>query len=885
MATRSRREMRSCARSGIAFLLAMFAFQPYASSQTSERVDLNALRQMLNKGEYDQCIEASGKQIGKVYGEGYYSVKAQAELSRGKYNEAVKTIEAGIKQYSWSIVLRYEGYFAYLHTGDNAKALAMIREIDSLFEKQSWRFSDAEDLCVLGRVALRIGVDPRIILENFFDKAKKSAPNEPDGYIAAGEMALDKNDKQLASELFTVAARKFPQNVRVLFGLARSLTESNAARSAELFEQILKLNKQHVPTILLQTDRLISSEQFELAEKNIRIALKVNPKSPRAWAFRAVIAHLQSDQKREVECRSNALSTWKTNPDVDHWIGAKLSRAYRFEEGAQYQRQSLKFKPDHLPARIQLSQDLLRLGKEEEGWKLAEAAHEADGYDVTTFNLLNLRDQMARFRTIENDHFIVRMSAREAGIYGDRVVRLLERARETLTRKYDLDLRDKITVEIFPTENDFAVRTFGMPAVSGFLGVCFGKLITANSPASQLDSPNNWEAVLWHEFCHVVTLSLTHNKMPRWLSEGISVFEETNENSAWGMQMRPEYRGWILEDQMQRISEMSKAFINAPSPLHVQFAYYQSSLVVEYIAQEHGVEAIRNILTDLGNGVLINEAVNRRTNGIEDLEEGFVKFAKAKAAAMAPEVDWTAPETEILQSPIKLLSFVKENPNNIIALNNGAGMLIEQKQWAEAEEALKHIIEIYPDDVSTGNARERLAGVYREQNKTQLEQKTLEENVAVAADAVNSYARLIELYSAKKNHKGVLATTEQLFAVNPLMKAPWRLRAEAAEILAQPEKAIEAWRALVALGPEDPALVHYRLAKLLHDKGQPEARRHVLQALEEAPRYRAAHRLLLEIIAGAKAGEAKPGGSRASLPDLPSTPEEKKTDAEVKNDR
>ena len=29
---------------------------------------------------------------------------------------------------------------------------------------------------------------------------------------------------------------------------------------------------------------------------------------------------------------------------------------------------------------------------------------------------------------------------------------------------------------------------------------------TANSPAAQAGHPANWQAVLWHEFCHVVTL-------------------------------------------------------------------------------------------------------------------------------------------------------------------------------------------------------------------------------------------------------------------------------------------------------------------------------------------------------------------------------------------
>ena len=47
---------------------------------------------------------------------------------------------------------------------------------------------------------------------------------------------------------------------------------------------------------------------------------------------------------------------------VDHIIGEKLSSAYRFAEGAAYQRRSLEMDPQYLPARTQLAQDLLRLG-------------------------------------------------------------------------------------------------------------------------------------------------------------------------------------------------------------------------------------------------------------------------------------------------------------------------------------------------------------------------------------------------------------------------------------------------------------------------------------------------------------------------------------------
>ena len=60
--------------------------------------------------------------------------------------------------------------------------------------------------------------------------------------------------------------------------------------------------------------------------------------------------------------------------------------------------------------------------------------------------------------------------------------------------------------------------------------------------------------------------------------------------------------------------------------------------------------------------------------------------------------------------------------------------------------------------------------------------------------------------------------------------------------------AITAYRKLLALDPPDPSETHFQLAKLLHARGtEAEARRQVLQALEEAPRFREAQQLLLDM--------------------------------------
>ena len=412
-----------------------------------------------------------------------------------------------------------------------------------------------------------MNLDPKIVLENFFDQARKADANYREAWLASGELALQKGDYALASKTFNAALTKFPDDPDAEFGLARSYEPSDRAQMAKWIEAVLKFNTNHVPAMLLMAEHMIDAEQYADAQELLAEALRVNPWNPDAWAYRAVLAHLNNDTNAEVSARASALKYWPTNPRVDHLIGIKVSQKYRFAEGADYQRQALKFDPNYLPARIQLAQDLLRLGEETQGWELATGVHDSDGYDVTAFNLVTLKDTMAKFKTLTNQDFIVRMNSKEAAIYGDRVLDLLQHAKDRLSAKYGYHVDQPTVVEIFNEQKDFGVRTFGIPHNPGYLGVCFGHVVTASSPAAQAGNPSDWQAVLWHEFCHVITLGITRNKMPRWLSEGISVYEERQANPTWGQTMTPRYREMVLGDDFVPIGGLSGGVHGAQNPV------------------------------------------------------------------------------------------------------------------------------------------------------------------------------------------------------------------------------------------------------------------------------------------------------------------------------
>ncbi|MFM1767960.1 MAG: hypothetical protein RJA22_489 [Verrucomicrobiota bacterium] len=824
--------------------------------------DLDDARARYLEGKYAECIRMAENAIAADDASDEWPLLlARAFLATGRYTNAHSVISTNLDRHPWSVKLRLLGHEVCRRNGQAEEATNLVRRIDDLAGARMWAYQDAPNLTAIGRTALLLGVDAKRVLEFFYDRARQRDPEARDPRLASGELALEKGDFQLAAKTFGEGLKKFPGDPDFHHGLARAFAPSDRAKMLEHVGATLTANTNHAPSYLLLADHLIDGEEYAEADRMLDRALQVNPWLPEAWAYRAVLAHLRNDPAAEQRARRSALKYWADNPAVDHLLGRKLSQKYRFAEGAACQRQALAFDAGHLPAKAQLASDLLRLGQEEEGWRLAGEVQAADGYDVQAFNLSNLRDHMAKFATLTNTHFIVRMATNEAALYGAEVLALLERARTTLCAKYGLELQAPTIVEIFPDPKDFGVRTFGMPGNPGYLGVCFGSVITANSPASQAGRPANWQAVLWHEFCHVVTLQLTRNKMPRWLSEGISVHEELAENPAWGQVMNPRYREMILGDDFVPLGELSAAFLAPKSDLHLQFAYFESALAVDFLVGRFGLDPLRRILRDLGQGAEINAAMTRHTAPLDTLEKEFARFARQKAEQLAPGLDFTPPARgggPDVADPIPAES------RNYYTLTREAQRLLEARDYAAARRPLEKLLRHYPGDLGPNNAHVLLAQVHRGLGETNEERAVLARLAEREADDLETFQRLMDLEAAASNWAAVAVNARRYLAVNPLLSQPYRQLARAAEALGQPDEAIAACRHLLRLDPPDPAGTHFQLARLLQARRDPDARRHLLMALEEAPRFREAHRLLLQL--PAPAAPAPPGVPAAEPP-------------------
>ena len=141
-----------------------------------------------------------------------------------------------------------------------------------------------------------------------------------------------------------------------------------------------------------------------------------------------------------------------------------------------------------------------------------------------------------------------------------------------------------------------------------------------------------------------------------------------------------------------------------------------------------------------------------------------------------------------------------------------------------------------------------LAAVCKRTSDPAGERAALEALAAKDGNAGPAYLRLMEIEGASSDWPNLAKDARRMLAVNPLIPTPHRELARASEQLGRDADALASYRALSLLDESDPADTHYRLAKLLTRLGRPvEARREVLKALEEAPRFLEAHRLLLEL--------------------------------------
>ena len=462
------------------------------------------------------------------------------------------------------------------------------------------------------------------LLDNFhdanslFSEATRANPNNLEAQVLWGDLFLEKynaNDAQRSyQEVLDINSRHVPALVGMakVGGDERSLTRAlainpNSVLALETYGQLLLINNREAE----------AQEYFDRA-------LNLNPQSLKSLSILAAQAALHQRYEEYEQHKAQVDSFSPNNPQFLGDIADTFGNNYLFSEAVEFARAAINSDPEYWQGYTLLGSNLIRLGEEEEGKANLEIGFENDPFNVLTSNMLKVFDTLETYSTLESEHFKVYMSGNDADILWPYLEPLLEEGWDTLTAKYGYKPEGPILIEVFENTADFAVRSVGLPDIGPLVGICFGKVITLISPDTL---SANWQEIVWHEFMHVITLQMTNNRMPRWLSEGISVWEEREGRPYWGRSQGLDLVRAAKEEKLLHVRDLNSGFSGARDNADLGFAYFQSYLVVDYITEEYGFSKLRELIDQYGSVIDESGRFNEVFQlSLEEFNTGFQRW-------------------------------------------------------------------------------------------------------------------------------------------------------------------------------------------------------------------------------------------------------------------
>ena len=770
------------------------------------------------------------------------ALRARAQIAQGHYQEAQTLLTpAASAQPDGDAAL--ELGLLELYLGKRADGIRRLRVLTGRLSPRS-----ARDFFRLAQAASALAAfqDAQAFKDanSYFRDANKLAPNDPDINAAWGELFLDKHNPADAMKSFQEALRVDDSHVGALIGAAEVNTGMNPPAARAALERALKINANSVPALLLQAELALDDRERDRARESIKKALAVNPNSLEARSLDAAIARLED---KTAEFDRLAQDVLKINPgygEVYRVAGDHLARNYRFDEAVTLVRRALTLDADNTRAYSDLGTHLLRTGDEPGARVALERAFKGDAFDQTTFNQLDLLDTIDKFVTITDGDIIMRLDPAEVGVMREYAMPLAKEALGTLQKLYDFKVTGPILIEMFPKHDQFAVRTIGLPGFIGALGACFGRVVTLDSPNAREPGEFHWGETLWHEVAHVITLQMSKNRLPRWLSEGISVWEERRARPEWGREMDMSFAQAINEDKVLKLKVLNEGFSD---PRLISLSYYQASLVVDHIVDTYGEPKLRDLIRSYGEGLETEAAVKESLGvSLDQLQEGFDARLEKQYATLRKSLQ--TPKVESKPTPDDLKKLAETNPESFAVQMQLAVALHQAKDPKGAIQALERAAKLAPTATGDNNPNKMIAAIAGEMKDEPRQIQALDALLKVDASDVESARQLAKLLDAVKDDRRSEEAYRRVIGIDPFDRDAQTAYGRLALKRKDNDAAVRAFRAALARNPPDRAQAHVDLAEAYVSAGQAaEAKKEILAALEIAPSFEKAQDLLLKI--------------------------------------
>jgi tetratricopeptide (TPR) repeat protein len=785
-------------------------------------------RALWKRGAYRQALERLDEQLASTLPNApmsWVSDRAELRFLNGEVDLAIEDLESLVEALPVAhITLRLAEVYRYRgRMADYEQALdAADRRIDA-----AYRYAPEQTLVVAGRLAELRGEDPKRILSTTYKLLMDSHPDYVPAYVAAGDLAHRKGSYAAAAQYYLQALERDANEQEALAGLAACYWASRDERLEATLETLTKLNPHQPEGVAVRVEMLLDAGKTHEALEHIDAVLKTNPNQLHFRALKAAALFLEDDDTGMAELQAAVLAFNPQCSDVFRVPGRIASRHYRFKESVKLQRRAVEIDPADHVARAELAFNLLRLGEDEAGRGELEAAFAADPYNVAVFNSLNVLDTLAEYELVSEGPFMLQLPAAEAPVLTASALDLLTQASAELQRKYDLTIETPVRVQIFDNHDDFMVRSLGLPGNPGHLGICFGQLITMDSPSARPKGSMNWHAVLWHEFTHVITLQKTKNRMPRWLSEGISVYEETLRNPGWGMRLKVTHQD-LIGEELPGASDLELFFTQPKTPEHLMLGYFLSAEFVTHYVSAHGEPALVETLDRIGrNEKALSALAVSAGVSVGQLDQAFRAY---------------------LERRFEILDRIPE----FAAMMRRGLEASATESWSEAEQAFQEAHTLLPEYHDDDGPLARLAEIYETTGQKDALVRNLQAQMELNTENLSAWRRLTTLYKDRSDWPKVAAAAEGGAAIDPFDLGQARDLLEAQRAMGAHEEALATATRLVVLdSARAPEYQVSRVELLMALRRWPEAKRQVIALLEESPHYWEAQKLLLALVEGA----------------------------------
>ncbi len=667
-----------------------------------------------------------------------------------------------------------------------------------------------------------------------FREAVKLEPEDPDLRVRWGHLYIQSHQQAEAGALFQEALELDEDHVPAQLGMATVLASRFEGKAVELAQEALKQRPEQAEGHLLLGRMALEEGDLAAARESLETgldqALELGLAPLGAYALLASLEMLEGERDNQWVDKALAF-----NPRYGE-IYAEQAHFYvitrRYREATERLRKAIEVAPSLWRAHAELGVNLMREGLDDEGRRHLEIAYGGDPYSAKTVNTLRLLDTYDQFETFEDAdpgadgvvRAVFRLDKDESELLLPYVRELTTRAVAEFTRKYDFELKSPVRVEFYPNHDDFAVRTMAMPGI-GLLGVTFGYVVAMDSPSGREPGGFHWGTTLWHELAHVFTLESTDHLVPRWYSEGISMYEEWMADVRWGESVGPEYIEAVRKSELLPIVELDRGFIRPKHAGQVAISYMQAGFVCKYIAERWGEGKLVELLRGFGAKVPTdaNIAAVLGTSP-EDFDEQFDDYMRD---ALGPALD----------------GLPRWRSNLKTALERA-----RDGEWAEVIEPAEAAKAAYPQHVGSGSAYMLLANAHDKAGNREAAVAELQEYERRGGRQPETLKKLAGWLEEAERSAEAVYTYEGLIYNWPQDE---ELHARLGELHLEAGKtdlARREFEVVLALDPLDRATAEYNLARAYVKIGDlASARLHVLQALERAPTFGPALQLLLQV--------------------------------------